>query len=98
MQSDTYLITIMCKYPSNIDNIMAKFFGGMQGNGELTTRSGTRKSGMWTHLRTHTLGLLLEVNVIGKETVFTVHETGGSNNSGREKLLVTIKEPNKRSK
>jgi len=77
---------------------MAKFYGGMQGNGQLIERSGTRKSGMWTHLRTHTLGIVTEVAVVDKETIFQVYETGGSENPEREKLIAEITESNRKVK
>ncbi len=72
---------------------MAQFYAEIQGNRGAATRIGTKKSGMWAHIRGWHVGVKVycQVNAEGKDEI-QVYKTGGSSGAGHEELLARIVE------
>ena len=66
---------------------MAQFYGEIQGNRGVASRMGSKKSGIWAHLRGWSVGVKVDVCEQGGRDVCYVYLTAGSNGGAAEKLL-----------
>jgi len=70
--------------------VRSRFYAELMGNSKTVTRTGTRDSGLWAHLRGHDIGVNVRmyVNEHGEDEL-SVHLTGGSN-APNDLKLVTV--------
>lgn len=71
---------------------MSHFYAELQGNRGRATRCGTKK-GMYAHIRGWNKGIWIECNFdeATQQDVFSVYETGGSNDGGTRSFIKEIR-------
>lgn len=69
---------------------MAQFYGETQGNRSVTSRMGTKNSGLWGHIRGWEVGVRVEMIHVNGEDRAVVTLTSGSN-GGPDKIIGTYK-------
>lgn len=68
---------------------MAHFYSEIQGNRGMTSRMGTKNSGIWGHIRGWDVGVEVVGGVDSEgNDVFTVYATGGSNGRESNKTMI----------
>jgi hypothetical protein len=67
---------------------MSQFYGEIQGGRGSATRTGTKSSGLWGHIRGRQVGayVRIEQDADGKDHVY-VYRTGGSGNPSTRELV-----------
>lgn len=72
---------------------MARFYATIKGNRGMTSRMGTKDSGIFGHIRGWSVGarVIMSVDEDGKD-ICTVYLTGGSSNSSIKKDIGIFKE------
>lgn len=66
---------------------MAQFYAETKGNRGIATRTGTKLSGLWAHIRGWHIGARVEMSHVNGEDRLTVFLTHGSSNPGNAQCL-----------
>lgn len=71
---------------------MSQFYAEIQGHRGEASRQGTRKSGIWCHIRGWKIGAFVECfyNAKTGKDIVRVYKTGGSNSASQRKLIATF--------